>query len=78
MHLKATNWLLEQRENRRANCIFLIGLMSASQAEAENLGFAEIASSLMNVIIEARYTVLDELLDTSTNDMLLSRADTRN
>jgi hypothetical protein len=67
----AVNWLIRKNEERRANCIFLMGLISATQAEAEKLGFSEISEKLMHLVIESRYAVLDELLDMSSSSNYL-------
>jgi hypothetical protein len=72
MNEVAINWLVKKNEDRRAHCIFFMGLISATQAEAEKLGFAELSEKLMHLVIEARYTVLDEMLDIANPSSLLS------
>ena len=67
----AINWVVKKNEDRRANCIFFMGLISATQSEAEKLGFAELSEKLMHLVIEARYAVLDEFLDSSASNVRL-------
>ncbi len=63
---------LKQQNDRRAHLIFFMGMICATQSEAEKLGFGEISDRLMQLAIEARYAVHDELLSMSVTGMLNS------
>lgn len=58
-------------DTRKASFNFFLGLLISAQEEAEKLGYINLSFKLTNLGIEARYAVLDELLDMRSRNVLI-------